>query len=274
MSKAIDEGKVTVCVRRNELPREGSPRFQRLILTLKGSLPEEAVGEIWELKVQRQGNKLSIAKGKPYQPSAEDLAWLHKAKQNNFRSNEITSTAQTTAESTVNAVGKESDEALALDHATQLKASLSDVNQKAETTTTTSRQSKRSARPEGAQRKTAKLFPLADESASKKQPQPQEKSAAMSAKQNNQHLQQSEKNCAGASTIQMETQRQKPAFQVKVNDQIFSGYNSVTLNKRVVRIDGKPVAQAKMALVLGQPSSIYADGGVTRGRNQAVLMGM
>jgi hypothetical protein len=224
--------------------------------------------------VRRQANKLSIAKGKPYQASAEDLAWLQKAKQNHPGSNEIASTTHTTAESTVNAVGKESDGARSPSDATQLEASPSEVNQKAETTTATSEQSKISNRSPGALRKTTALPPLADESASKKQLQSQEKSPALEAKQKNQYLHQSEKNCSAASTTLMETQRQKPAFQVKVNDKIFSGYNSVTLNQRVVRIDGKPVAQAKMALVLGQSSSIHADGGITQGRNQTVLMGM
>ena len=64
---------------------------------------------------------------------------------------------------------------------------------------------------------------------------------------------------------------EKPAFQVKVNNQVFSGYDSVTLNKRVVRVDDVTVGQAKMVIVLGQPRTIQADGGVSQGRNQAVL---
>lgn len=68
-----------------------------------------------------------------------------------------------------------------------------------------------------------------------------------------------------------EPQSAPPRFSVKVNDQIFKGYDSVTLNKRVVRVDGVTVGQAKMVIVLGQPLSMQADGGVSQGRNQAVL---
>lgn len=68
-----------------------------------------------------------------------------------------------------------------------------------------------------------------------------------------------------------EPQSQKPRFSVKVNDQIFKGFDSVTLNKRVVRVDGVTVGQAKMVIVLGQPLSMQADGGVSQGLSQAVL---
>jgi len=63
----------------------------------------------------------------------------------------------------------------------------------------------------------------------------------------------------------------KPRFSVTINGQLFSGFDSVTLNKRVVRIDGVTVGQAKMVVVLGQPRTVQADGGVSQGRNQAVL---
>ena len=66
-----------------------------------------------------------------------------------------------------------------------------------------------------------------------------------------------------ASTAKSESQSGKPAFQVKVNDQIFTGRDSVTLIQRVVRVDGKPVGQTKMVIVLGleQPRTMQADGG-------------
>ena len=73
------------------------------------------------------------------------------------------------------------------------------------------------------------------------------------------------------STPLSEPQPEKPAFQVKVNDQVVTGRDSVTLTQRVVRVDGKPVGQAKMVIVLGQPRTMQADGGVSQGRNQAVL---
>jgi hypothetical protein len=66
--------------------------------------------------------------------------------------------------------------------------------------------------------------------------------------------------------------QQKPVFQVKVNDRVFNDYDSVTLNRRIVCVDGKAIAQTKMAIVIGQPKTMQADGGVTQGNNQAVLL--
>lgn len=68
-----------------------------------------------------------------------------------------------------------------------------------------------------------------------------------------------------------EPQSDKPRFSVTINGQVFNGFDSVTLNKRVLRVDGKTVGQAKMVVVLGQPRTVQADGGVSQGRNQAVL---
>ena len=72
-----------------------------------------------------------------------------------------------------------------------------------------------------------------------------------------------------------ESQTSQPAkksrFRVNVNGRLFEGFESVTLNKRIVRVDGVNVGQAKMVIVLGQPLSIQADGGVSQGGNQAVL---
>ncbi|MBW4641223.1 MAG: hypothetical protein KME05_24010 [Gloeocapsa sp. UFS-A4-WI-NPMV-4B04] len=74
------------------------------------------------------------------------------------------------------------------------------------------------------------------------------------------------------ATTSSEPQPQKPVFQVKVNDRVFNGYESVTLNRRIVCVDGKAIAQTKMAIVVGQPKTMQADGGVTQGNNQAVLL--
>jgi hypothetical protein len=74
------------------------------------------------------------------------------------------------------------------------------------------------------------------------------------------------------STPQTSQSSREPSFSVKVNDRVFNGYDSVTLNKRVLCVDGKPVAQSKMAVVIGQPKTMQADGGVTQGSNQAVLI--
>ena len=74
------------------------------------------------------------------------------------------------------------------------------------------------------------------------------------------------------SKTSSEPRPQKPVFQVKVNDRVFNGYESVTLNRRIVCVDGKAIAQTKMAIVIGQPKTMQADGGVTQGNNQAVLL--
>lgn len=74
------------------------------------------------------------------------------------------------------------------------------------------------------------------------------------------------------SKTSSEPHQQKPVFQVKVNDRVFNGYDSVTLNRRIVCVDGKAIAQTKMAIVVGQPKTMQADGGVTQGNNQAVLL--
>ncbi len=67
-------------------------------------------------------------------------------------------------------------------------------------------------------------------------------------------------------------QEQKSRFSVQVNGQVFIGFDSVTLNRRMLYVDGKTVAQAKLAVVLGQPIKMSADGSVTKGNNQAVLI--
>ena len=75
-----------------------------------------------------------------------------------------------------------------------------------------------------------------------------------------------------AASTTFEAKQLVPVFRVKANDQIFSGYNSVTLNNRMLRIDGKAVAQAKMVVIVGQPQSIQADGKVSQKGNSAVLI--
>ena len=48
---------------------------------MAGSLSDEAIGQIWELKVRRDGENLTIVAGQLYQPSAEDLVWLEQQRQ-------------------------------------------------------------------------------------------------------------------------------------------------------------------------------------------------
>ncbi len=56
-------------------------------------------------------------------------------------------------------------------------------------------------------------------------------------------------------------QEQKSRFSVQVNGQVFIGFHSVTLNRRMLYVDGKTVAQGKLAVVLGQPIKMSAAAG-------------
>ncbi|MBW4641222.1 MAG: hypothetical protein KME05_24005 [Gloeocapsa sp. UFS-A4-WI-NPMV-4B04] len=47
---------------------------------MAGSLSDEAIGQIWDLRVRRDGETLIIG-GQPYEPSAEDLMWLEQQRQ-------------------------------------------------------------------------------------------------------------------------------------------------------------------------------------------------
>jgi len=75
--KSIDSGRVDIRIQRNQPPRWGGKKAS-FKLTLAGSLPETALGQIWELKVRREGEKLAVVDGQIYQPSAEDLVWLEQ----------------------------------------------------------------------------------------------------------------------------------------------------------------------------------------------------
>jgi hypothetical protein len=75
--KSVDAERVDVRIQRNQQPRWGGKKAS-FNLTLAGSLPEIALGQIWELNVRRVGEKLILVDGQPYQPSAEDLAWLEQ----------------------------------------------------------------------------------------------------------------------------------------------------------------------------------------------------
>lgn len=84
--KSIEPDVVNVRIQRNQPPRWGGKKAS-FKLTLAGSLPEIALGQIWELTVRRVGEKLTVVDGQLYQPSAEDLAWLEQQQQAEFRSN-------------------------------------------------------------------------------------------------------------------------------------------------------------------------------------------
>lgn len=69
--ESVAEGKISIIVRRNEKPprgRENHVEYQPSVLQIMGSVPTEAVGQIWELEVQRQKAELVVVTGKPYTP--------------------------------------------------------------------------------------------------------------------------------------------------------------------------------------------------------------
>jgi hypothetical protein len=78
--KSIDSGRVDVRIQRNQPPRQGGKK-RAFNLTLAGSISDEAIGQIWDLRVRRDGENLIIIDGQPYEPSAEDLVWLEQQRQ-------------------------------------------------------------------------------------------------------------------------------------------------------------------------------------------------
>ncbi len=64
--EAVTGGRITIVIRRNAQRRRRKKhglKCQPFALQIVGSLPTEAVGEIWELEVKRQKAKLVLAKG-------------------------------------------------------------------------------------------------------------------------------------------------------------------------------------------------------------------
>jgi hypothetical protein len=60
--KSSEGGLVNVLLQRNQPPRWGGKKGS-FNLTLAGSISDEAIGQIWELKVRRDGQKLTITDG-------------------------------------------------------------------------------------------------------------------------------------------------------------------------------------------------------------------
>lgn len=390
--KSIEPDVIIIRIQRNQPPRWGGKKAS-FNLALAGSLPEIALGQIWELKVHREGEKLTVLDGQLYQPSAKDLVWLEQQRQAKVHSNlsapilkqqspspsqvDTIIAAPTSPAVTPELEAKESSDVpplAAIGAGTQATTGKMEVvvklNQFPDEVKTVDKgwkefsvdtgdrlvtitvKPKAIALLEQAQQSypswvaaisglmgesTAKGFRLEApaikvfERKAKENPQPEkdmtgkdnaEPSPANSSKplspgQTQTQQQQAQpkpeshqerspvanpmqrvkeslkqqrpsktpshqpqhqrdqpalgKKQFPSATTSVEPQPQKPVFQVKVNDRVFNGYESVTLNKRVICVDGKPVAQSKMAVVVGQPKTMQADGGVTQGSNQAVL---
>lgn len=64
--ESVANGKITIVIRRNEQrhkSKKNGLKSQPFALEIVGSLPYESVGQIWELEVQRQKEKLVLSKG-------------------------------------------------------------------------------------------------------------------------------------------------------------------------------------------------------------------
>ncbi len=64
--ESVANGRITIVIRRNAQRRKGKKnalKYQPFALEIVGSLPGEAVGQIWELEVQQQKAKLVLTKG-------------------------------------------------------------------------------------------------------------------------------------------------------------------------------------------------------------------
>jgi hypothetical protein len=250
---AEEKGKVTVCIRRNQQPplgKENSPQYQPLSLRINGSLLTASVGQTWDLQVRRSGESLVIADGKLYEPSAEDLAWLEKNLQT---------------------LGKSSSDVNQSKADTATKHSGSQHNSSAQTTVNPGKFA--SGEPLQQQKISSCVPPEKQSLPLSFRMQPHSASSPTKSrkksKSQTRHPLSAQPQISNPVTKQ---HSQKQRFSVRVNDQVFFGCNSVNLSKQMVCIDGKPVAQAKMAIVVGQPKTMQADGGVTQGSNQAVLL--
>ncbi len=64
--ESVADRRITIVIRRNDQRRKRKKhglKYQPFALEIVGSLPAEAVGQIWELEVQRRKAKLVLAKG-------------------------------------------------------------------------------------------------------------------------------------------------------------------------------------------------------------------
>ena len=93
--ESVADRRITIVIRRNDQRRKRkkhSLKYQPFVLQIVGSLPGEAVGQIWELEVRRQKAKLVLAKGcfvrsslgkpKLEEPKQEDVSRSTKAATN------------------------------------------------------------------------------------------------------------------------------------------------------------------------------------------------
>lgn len=300
--ESCSDEKIIVCIQRNE----NSPRkfnkandLQSFTLTLDGSLPPNALGQIWDIKVNRVGERLVVIAGQPYEPSDEDKTWLKQNASKKAKALAAKKAASKEADAKTkprdeqskatidNKASDESVVSIPQEVAGESIAIAIDEESSSMAATTTGQTDQPKKQPVSQSLTTEKASTAPSESGSKPKhkadatshqaatirpaQQRQQKISSPSSQHSPTDSRQIPVLKSGASGGKVNAQQKKPAFQVKVNDQVFSGYDSVTLNNRMLRIDGKAVAGAKMVVVVGQPQSMQADGKVTQKDNQAVL---
>lgn len=242
----IANGKVVMRIERNEKVPNRSNNNHPLYLKLSGSIPTGEIGQIWELEVWRCGTKLTISKAKVYQPSEKDIRLFNLL-------NEQKKASQTS----------QSDEpaleaSLALD---QVKATVAEHIDRASLPELQQEENKHSLSKKAAVTNTAKA---------------QVQTVTTVASKEKKHGNSAKPKSATPIADKCEpkvVQQQSSRFTVQVNGQVFIGQDSVALNRRVLFIDSKPVAQSKLAVVVGQPKAMQADGSVSTGSGRSVLIG-
>jgi hypothetical protein len=296
--ESVADGRITIVIRRNDQRRKRKKhglKYQPFALEIVGSLPGEAVGQIWELEVKLQKAKLVLAKGCCVRDSLGKPKLVEPVPQENANrgteaaTNTLPSESKSAIErSLVQAVVEEGGRTNGQAGDCEVKSELqqTDVTKPmtvlanaganktvGKVTTVFERKARDSFQNEGKEEKHKgeSLPPACSQSPSTilAVVKPQAVSSTQpSLNANDSQLGKTQL----SSTAQTLQAHKQPTFNVKLNERVFVGRDSVTLNKRVLCVDGKPVAQGKLAVVVGKPCAMSADGSVTHGKNQTVLM--
>jgi hypothetical protein len=299
--EAVADGRITIVIRRNDQRRKSkkhSLKYQPFALEIVGSLPGEAVGQIWELEVQRRKAKLVLVKGCCVRDSLGKPKLVEPVPQENASRNTeaatdtLPSETKPAIEQSLVQVEKEGrTNGQARDCKVKSELQQTDVTKPmtvlanaganktvGKVTTVFERKARDSFQNEGEQEKhkgeslPSACFQSSSTILAVVKPQQIKPQAAFSTQPslNANHSQLGKTQLP--STAQTAQALKQPTFNVKLNERVFVGRDSVTLNKRVLCVDGKPVAQGKLAVVVGKPCAMSADGSVTHGNNQTVLM--
>ncbi len=239
----INEEKVVMRIERNEFVPIHRYNGHPMHLKLTGSIPTGEVGQIWELEVQRQGTKLKIVKAEAYQPDDKDIR-LYKLLNEQKMTSQIMQLGDVTATEPLPRCGAVSP--------TKAKQCLSVGHQDLQQKETKTKECQEAILANTHKAETPINATLS-------------KGDGNSRSKNKSAL-------PIAGTAEAKPQQQSSRFSVQVNGQVFIGQNSITLTRRLLCIDGKPVAQSKLAVVIGHPKTMQADGSVTKGNDRSVLM--